>query len=49
MLSQKELAEAREQMRREVADLDHQIHELETFYIEDTKEVVCFSLSRGTY
>lgn len=48
MFSQKELADAREQMRREIADLDHQIHELETFYIEDTKDVVCFHLFRGT-
>jgi ElaB/YqjD/DUF883 family membrane-anchored ribosome-binding protein len=40
MLSQKELAEVREQLKREILDLDHQIHELETFYIEDTKEAV---------
>ena len=40
MLSAKEINEAREQIKKEIQDLDAQIVELETFYIEDTKEAV---------
>ena len=31
------MAEAKEQLKKDILDLDHQIYELESFYIEDTK------------
>jgi hypothetical protein len=48
MLSAKEINEAREQIKKEIQDLDAQIVELETFYIEDTKEAVNIWLLRAT-
>jgi prefoldin subunit 5 len=49
MLTAKEINEARQQIRGEIEDLDRQIHELETFYIEDTKEAVLVMRVRETF
>lgn len=46
-MNNKELVEIREQLKKEVLDLDHQIFELETFYIEDTREYVIHVIMPG--
>lgn len=49
MFSVKELTEMREQLRREIQEMDNQIYELEMFYIEDTKEAVHLYPLRATF
>lgn len=47
-MNSKELSEMKEQIKKEILDLDHQINELETYYIEDTKESVGVGSLRET-
>lgn len=46
--SAKELTELREQLKKEILEMDNQIYELELYYVEDTKETVPTALSRET-
>ena len=48
MMTPKEMAEVREQLKKDIIDLDHQVYELESFYVEDTKEAVRLALVRET-
>ena len=37
-----------QQLKREIADIEHQIYDLETFYLENTRDSVSMVLARVT-